>query len=145
MTKLQTVTTTDNDEYEPTEWEYQSGLEATTMERRLESRESAWEADKDWQAFRALCYPDPGPPTKEDVEQGIKHLYAAVARGNAEAQCRLASILCVGHGPVRLPRNLPRSASLYKAAVKSGHPTAAWQLAVLKMTHHENIKEESEL
>ena len=59
MTALQT-TTTDMEEIEPTEWAYQSGLEATAAERRLESKEAIWEADEDWQAFRTLCYPDPG-------------------------------------------------------------------------------------
>ena len=136
MTELQTVTT-NMDEYEPTEWAYQSGLEATKAERSLENQEAAWGADKDWQAFRTLCYPDPGPPTEEEVERGLHHLYAAVARGNAEAQCRLATILYVGHGPIRLKRDLPRAASLYQAAAKSGHPTAACYLVVLKKTHPE--------
>ena len=133
MTALQT-TNTDREEFEPTEWAYQSGLEATTAERRLMSNEATWEADEDWQAFRSLYYPDPGPPTKEDVEQGIKHLYAAVDSGNAEAQCRLATMLFVGHGPVRLKRDLPRAASLYQAAMEGGHATAAWQLEVLKVS-----------
>ena len=137
MTDLHTATPTHSDDVEPTEWAYQSGLEATTAERRLLSKEALWEQDKDWQVFRTLCYPDPGPPTEEDVRQGLQHLYAAAARGNAVAQCRLASMLCVGHGPVRLPQDLHRSASLYQAAVKSGHPTAAWHLAVLKMTYPE--------
>ena len=136
MTALKT-TTTDTEEIEPTEWDYQSGLEATTAERRQMSNEAAWEADEDWQAFRALCYPEPGPPSQEEIAQGLQHLYAAVARGNAEAQCRLATILYVGHGPVRLTRDLPHVVSLYQAAIESGHPTAAWHLAILKMTFPE--------
>lgn len=135
MTQQRADTTTETDEYEPTEWAYQSGLEATAPERRLESREAVWEADRDWQAFRQLCYPDPGPPNEEDMARGLQHLYAAVARGNAEAECRLATMLFVGHGPVRLPRDLPRAALLYQAAVKSGHLVAAWQLLVLKRVH----------
>ena len=138
MTELQT-TTTDLDEYEPTELEYQSGLEATSAERSLESKEVAWEADKDWQTFRQLCYPEMGPPSEEALTRGLRHLYAAVARGNAEAQCRLATILYVGHGMVKLPQDLLRAASLYQAATNSGHPTAAWQLAVLKMTFPETV------
>ena len=136
MTALQT-TNTGMEEVEPTEWDYQSGLEATTAERRQMRNEAAWEADEDWQAFRALCYPEPGSPSQEEIAQGLQHLYAAVARGNAEAQCRLATMLFVGHGPVRFPRNLPQAASLYQAAVEGGHPTAAWQLAVLKMSYPE--------
>ena len=132
MTALQT-TTTDMEEIEPTEWAYQSGLEATAAERRLESKEAIWEADEDWQAFRTLCYPDPGPPSQEEIAQGLQHLYAAVARGNADAQYRLATILFVGHGHVRLKRDLSRAASLYQAAIEGGHPTATWQLAVLQM------------
>ena len=141
MTELRTDTTTDMDEYEPTEWAYQSGLEATAPERRLESKEAAWEADDDWQAFRALCYPDPGPPGQEEIAQGLNHLYAAVARGNAEAQCRLATLLYVGHGPVRLTRDLPHAVSLYQAAIEGGHPTAAWLLTVLKKTFPEAVAE----
>lgn len=137
MTELRADATTDMDEYEPTEWTYQSGLEATAPERSLESKEAAWEADEDWQAFRALCYPDPGPPSQEEIALGLNHLYTAVARGNAEAQCRLATILFVGHGSIRLPQDLHRAASLYQAATNSGHPTAAWQLAVLKTTFPE--------
>ena len=136
MTALQT-TNTDMEEVEPTEWDYQSGLEATTAERRLESKEAIWEADEDWQAFRTLCYPDPGPPSQEEIAQGLQHLYAAVDRGNAEAQCRLATILYVGHGSIRLTRDLPYALSLYQAAIEGGHPTAACQLAVLKITYPE--------
>ena len=137
MTVLHTTTPANSDEVEPTEWAYQSDLEATMAERRLKCNEAAWEADEDWQAFRALCYPDPGPPSQEEIAQGLQHLYAAVARGNAEAQCRLATILYVGHGPVRLTRDLPHAVSLYQAAIEGGHPTAACQLAVLKITYPE--------
>ena len=77
MTALKT-TTTDMEEIEPTEWDYQSGLEATTAERRQMSNEAAWEVDEDWQAFRVLCYPDPGPPgsyhggaSQETTPQGL--------------------------------------------------------------------------
>ena len=138
MTALKT-TTTDMEEIEPTEWDYQSGLEATTAERRQMSNDAAWEVAEDWQAFRVLCYPDPGPPTEEEMEQGLQHLYAAVDRGNAEAQCRLATILYVGHGSIRLTRDLPHAVSLYQAAIEGGHPTAAWYLAVLKMTFPEDL------
>ena len=134
MTTLQT-TPPDVADVEPTEWDYQSGLEATATARRRMSNEAAWEGDEDWQTFRALCYPALGRPGREDIAQGLQHLYAAVARGNAEAQCRLATILFVGHGPVRLKRDLSRAASLYRAAAAGGHPTAASQLAVLKTSH----------
>ena len=133
MTKQQSGV--DIEYFEPAEWEYQSELEATTEERHIQRKEAAWEADDDWQAFRLLCYPDLGPPTDEELDRAFQHLQAAVARGNAEAQYRLATILHVGYGPYGLPRDLSRAASLYQCAIERGHLTAVWQLEVLKITH----------
>ena len=54
-----------------TEIEYESALEATRAERARQERETAWEADSDWQAFQSLCYSDTEAPDAAAIRKGV--------------------------------------------------------------------------
>ena len=128
-----------------TEIEYESALEATRAEIARQTRETEWEADPDWQAFRRLCYSDTGTPDAAAIRKGVQHLIAAAQRDHAPAQCRLATELHLGEGRLGIKPDIYKAAAWYRAAAKKGDPIALQALVVLKMTHPDIIKQENDI
>ena len=129
---------------EMTEYEYESALEATRAERDRQAREAAWDADPDWQAFQVLCYSDTEAPDTAAIRKGVKHLIAAVRRGHAPAQCRLATELHLGEGRLGIKPDIRKAAAWYRIAAKKGDPTALQSLVVLEVTHPDMKTQESD-
>ena len=127
-----------------TEIEYESSLEATRAERARQERETAWEADSDWQAFRRLCYSDNGTPDAAAIRKGVNHLIAAARRGHAPAQCRLATELHLGEGRLGIKPDIHMAAAWYREAAKNGDPIALQSLVVLGVTHPDIMKQKSD-
>ena len=125
-----------------TEIEYESALEATRAERARQERETAWEADLDWQAFRRLCYSDTGAPDAAAIRKGVNHLIAAAQRGHALAQCRLATELHLGERRLGIKPDVSKAVAWYRAAAKHGDPIALQSLVVLAVTHPKLIEQE---
>ena len=124
-----------------TEIEYESALEATRAERARQERETAWEADPDWQAFRRLCYSDTETPDAAAIRKGVNHLIAAARRGHAPAQCRLATELHLGEGRLGIKPDIYKAAAWYRSAAKHGDPIALQSLVVLAFAHPELIEQ----
>ena len=124
---------------EITEYEYESAQEATQAERAWQAREAAWEADLDWLAFQTLCFSDTEMPNIEAIRKGVQHLIAAAQRGNAPAQCRLATELYLGEGRFGIQPDIRKAAAWYQLAAKNGDPIALQSLVVLGLTHPELI------
>ena len=122
-----------------TEIEYESALEATRAERDRQAREAEWESDPDWQAFQALCYSDTETPDAAAIRKGLNHLIAAARRGNASAQCRLATELHLGGGRLGIKEDIYKAAGWYRLAAKQDDPVALQSLVVLGVTHPEII------
>ena len=129
---------------EITDYEYESALEATQAERARKALEAAWETDPDWQAFQRLCYSDTGTPDEVAIRKGAKHLIAAAQRGHASAQCRLATELHLGEGRLGIKSDIRKAVIWYRLAAKNGSPIALQSLVVLKVTHPDMMKQESE-
>ena len=124
-----------------TEIEYESALEATRAEIARQTRETEWEADPDWQAFRRLCYSDTGTPDAAASRKGVQHLIAAARHGHAPAQCRLATELHLGEGRLGIKPDIHKAAAWYRLAAKNGDPIALQSLVVLAFAHPELIEQ----
>ena len=120
--------------------EYECELEATQAERARQAQETAWDSDPDWHAFRTLCYPDTETPDAAVIKEGVNHLIAAAQRGNAPAQCRLATELHLGEGRLGIRPDVRKAAAWYRAAAKNGDPVALQSLVVLAVTHPDIVK-----
>ena len=127
-----------------TEIEYESALEATRAERARQERETAWEADSDWQAFRRLCYSDTGTPDAAAIRKGVNHLVTAAQNGHALAQCRLATELHLGERRLGIKPDVSKAVDWYRASAKHGDPIALQSLVVLAVTHPDIMKQESD-
>ena len=128
-----------------TEYEYESALEATQAERVRQAQEATWEADLDWQAFQRLCYSDTETPDAEAIKKGVNHLIAAAQRGHAPAQCRLATELHLGEGRLGIEPDIRKAVAWYREATKNGEPLALQSLVILKVTHPNMMKQESDV
>lgn len=123
-----------------TEREYESALEATQAERARMEQEAAWEKDPDWQAFQALCFSDTEAPNTEAIRKGVQHLINAAQRGNAPAQCRLATELHLGEGRFGIQPDVRKAVAWYRASAKHGGPIAIQSLVVLGVTYPDVMK-----